>query len=228
MLVQQVLANMSLILQQPSSFANYFNAKNYHISNISQPDNDAVNLALLQSVIKDMDIRSIRVNDIDMPALPDVESRKNKQLGFDQDGQPALFELNELGVIDYILVDSFENGFEITSRYHVLHYEKEGSYYLWTGKLPKQVSENSTPESTGGIEAGAWIQTIVNSYTKGEIDNQFIKVKDSRAVQFATLDLVRTDNYAGMSIKNNVQCVSLSVSGNSAYTLVAQNNNNCH
>lgn len=228
MLVQQVLANTSLVLQQPNRFANYFDAKNYRISNISQPksDNDAVNLALLQSVIKDMDIRSIRVNDIDMPALPDAESRKNKQLGFDQDGQPALFELNELGVLDYILVDSFEKGFEITSRYHVLHYEKESSYYRWTGKLPKQVSENSTPESTGGIEAGAWIQTIVNSYTKREIDNQFVKVKDSRAVQFATLDLVRTDNYAGMSIKNNVQRVSLSVSGNSAYTLEARNNNN--
>lgn len=133
MLVQQVLANTSLVLQQPNRFANYFDAKNYRISNISQPknDNDAVNLALLQSVIKDMDIRSIRVNDIDMPALPDAESRKNKQLGFDQDGQPALFELNELGGSDYILVDSFEKGFEITSRYHVLHYEKESSYYRW-------------------------------------------------------------------------------------------------
>ncbi|HGJ5855065.1 gp53-like domain-containing protein [Arsenophonus nasoniae] len=228
MLVQQVLGNASLLLQQPSRLGNYFDAKNYRISNISQPknDNDAVNLAVMQSAIRDLDIRSIRVNDIDIATLPDAESRKNKQLGFDNDGQPTLFDLNELGVFDYILVDSFEKGFEITSRYHALHYEKENRYYRWAGKLPKQVFENSTPELTGGIKADAWIQTTVNSYTKKEIDNQFVKIKDSRAVQFSTLDLVRTDNYAGMSMKNNVQHVALYVSGNSAYTVVARNSDN--
>lgn len=228
MLVQQVLENASLLLQQPSKLANYFDAKNYRISNISQPknDNDAVNLGVMQSAIKDMDIRSIRVNDIDIPALPDAKNRKNKQLGFDQNGQPTLFDLNQSGMSDYILVDSFEKGFEITSRYHALQYEKENRYYRWAGELPKRVFENSTPVSTGGIKAGAWIQTVVNSYTKKEIDNQFVKVKDSRAVQFSALDLVKTDHYAGMSMKNNVQQVSLYISGNSAYNVVARNSNN--
>lgn len=191
MLIQRVLSNLSLFLKRPSMLSNYFDAKNYRVSNISQPknDNDAVNFGLMKSAIKDKDIRSLRVNDTDIPALPDVATRKNKQIGFDANGKPVLLDPSETGALGYVLIDSFEKGFEITARYQALHYEKEGGYYRWDGQLPKQVSPNSTPESTGGIKVGAWMRIVLDSYTKSETDDKFVKLIDTRGVTVGGLNI---------------------------------------
>lgn len=39
----------------------------------------------------------------------------------------------------------------------VFFYEGDGKYYSWSGSFPKVIAAGSTPETTGGIGAGAWI-----------------------------------------------------------------------
>ena len=57
----------------------------------------------------------------------------------------------------YITIDSFEDGNTLTLPNHVLRLEATGEYYRWDGAFPKNVPENSTPETTGGVGIGAWI-----------------------------------------------------------------------
>lgn len=57
----------------------------------------------------------------------------------------------------YIPMDSFQKGAEITKRNEILRDETTGEYYRWDGDLPKSVPAGSTPESAGGVGAGAWI-----------------------------------------------------------------------
>ncbi|MCM7400274.1 hypothetical protein M8R60_00935 [Enterobacter hormaechei] len=57
----------------------------------------------------------------------------------------------------YITLDSFEDGNTLTLPNQVLRLEATGEYYRWDGPFPKEVSSDSTPESTGGIGPGAWL-----------------------------------------------------------------------
>lgn len=57
----------------------------------------------------------------------------------------------------YITKDSFEDGNTLTLPNQALRLEATGEYYRWDGTFPKDVPENSTPESTGGVGLGAWI-----------------------------------------------------------------------
>lgn len=57
----------------------------------------------------------------------------------------------------YVTLNSFEDGATLTNPNQALLWESNGEYYKWTGNLPKTVPVGSTPESTGGIGAGAWL-----------------------------------------------------------------------
>ncbi|EPC06793.1 hypothetical protein HMPREF0864_04801 [Enterobacteriaceae bacterium 9_2_54FAA] len=57
----------------------------------------------------------------------------------------------------YVTLTSFEDGATLTTPNQALLWESNGEYYKWTGDLPKTVPVGSTPESTGGIGAGAWL-----------------------------------------------------------------------
>ncbi|MDH0516549.1 glycosyl hydrolase family 28-related protein [Enterobacter roggenkampii] len=57
----------------------------------------------------------------------------------------------------YITMDSFEDGNTLTLPNQVLRLEATGEYYRWDGALPKNVPSASTPDSTGGIGPGAWL-----------------------------------------------------------------------
>lgn len=57
----------------------------------------------------------------------------------------------------YITLDRFEDGNTLTLPNQVLRLEATGEYYRWDGPFPKEVSSDSTPESTGGIGPGAWL-----------------------------------------------------------------------
>lgn len=66
----------------------------------------------------------------------------------------------------YALVSgSFEIGGTLTSATDVLLYEVEGKAYSWGGALPKTVSAGSSPASTGGVGASAWIDKSQNTGT---------------------------------------------------------------
>nr|ELR5228764.1 hypothetical protein [Providencia rettgeri] len=94
---------------------------------------------------------------MDISAFPKATERRNKQIGFDNSGMPTLLDPVETGALGYVLVDSFEEGALITSRYQALHFKSQGEFYRWDGDLPKPVPAGSTPQSTGGIGKGAWV-----------------------------------------------------------------------
>lgn len=57
----------------------------------------------------------------------------------------------------YVTVESFEDGATLTSPNQVLRYESNGEYYRWDGEFDKVVPAGSTPASSGGVGAGAWL-----------------------------------------------------------------------
>jgi hypothetical protein len=82
----------------------------------------------------------------------------------------------------YITIDSFEDGATLTLPNQVLRLKDSGEYYRWDGSLPKTVPAGSTPESAGGIGAGAWLSVgvggdagiiIVNDLS--EVTGKFLK-----------------------------------------------------
>ncbi|MEX6144640.1 glycosyl hydrolase family 28 protein [Providencia hangzhouensis] len=178
MIIQRIWGSLgSLYLKRPNILANWFDAKGYRIANLGKPkrDIDAVDLGTLKdeissvnSTILKKEKRTFRVDDIDIPALPKVSERRNKQIGFDNSGMPTLLDPAETGALGYVLVDSFEQGAVLTSRYQALHFESQGEFYRWDGDLPKQVPAGSTPQSTGGIGKGAWV-SVGDASLRGEL-----------------------------------------------------------
>ncbi|XPL50787.1 hypothetical protein ACMFY2_13565 [Enterobacter cloacae subsp. cloacae] len=57
----------------------------------------------------------------------------------------------------WVLIDSFQDGADITLPNQALRDEASGEYYRWDGPLPKHVDAGSTPASSGGIGVGAWV-----------------------------------------------------------------------
>lgn len=58
----------------------------------------------------------------------------------------------------FIVVDSFEVGATITQRNQALRHAATGKLYRWGGSLPKVVAASSTPTSSDGTSASAWIE----------------------------------------------------------------------
>jgi len=57
----------------------------------------------------------------------------------------------------WIPVGTFQAGATLTLPNQILKDTTDGEYYRWDGALPKTVPVDSTPDSTGGVGAGAWI-----------------------------------------------------------------------
>lgn len=56
-----------------------------------------------------------------------------------------------------MVVGSFELGGTVATTTEVLLYEADGVAYSWQGALPKTVPADSTPASSGGVSASAWL-----------------------------------------------------------------------
>ncbi|MDE9618401.1 hypothetical protein [Citrobacter portucalensis] len=68
---------------------------------------------------------------------------------------------------------TFTTGATVSTPNEVLFNPVDNSYYKWTGSFaggPKVVSANSTPESTGGIGPGAWIN-VGDTALRSELQN---------------------------------------------------------
>ncbi|WP_445260488.1 tail fiber/spike domain-containing protein, partial [Proteus sp. G4441] len=182
MLIQKALGTFSLSLRKPTYLSNYYDAKGNRIANLASPKlgADAVNKDYVDNSIKDIDSKTLRVKDKAIPALPSAEQRRNKQLGFDNEGYPQLLDPAETGSLGYVLVDSFEKGAEITTRYQALHWESNGEYYRWDGELPKFIPIGSTPDKSGGIGVGAWmgIGYVSLKYELGFITKTFKTISE--------------------------------------------------
>ncbi|WP_323617487.1 hypothetical protein [Enterobacter hormaechei] len=57
----------------------------------------------------------------------------------------------------WIPVGTFQAGATLTLPNQILKDTTDGEYYRWDGALPKTVPVDSTPDSTGGVGSGAWI-----------------------------------------------------------------------
>ncbi|HDF2343808.1 TPA: hypothetical protein PC598_003431 [Morganella morganii] len=191
MLIQKSLGYLSLCLRKPSFISDHYDAKGNKISNLGKPvkDGDAVDLGTMKEHINAKDKRSLRVADKDIPALPGTSVRRNKQLGFDNNGMPLLLDPAETGALGYVLVDSFEKGAVITSRYQALHWLHNGEYYRWDGALPKIVQVGSTPDSAGGVGVGAWVG-IGSSAAMNKADLAIDAAKRAGAVESGIQDAI--------------------------------------
>ena len=63
---------------------------------------------------------------------------------------------------------SFEEGATAAGKTDAVWHIAGGQCYTWDGTLPKTVAANSTPGSTGGISAGAWI-SVSSSLLRSEL-----------------------------------------------------------
>lgn len=65
---------------------------------------------------------------------------------------------NTISRLGFVTVDSFEDGATITQRNQALRHAETGKLYRWAGDLPKTVPASSTPTSSGGVGANAWLE----------------------------------------------------------------------
>ncbi|EPA0292653.1 hypothetical protein AABV98_000310 [Enterobacter hormaechei] len=82
----------------------------------------------------------------------------------------------------WILVDSFQDGADITLPNQALRDEETSEYFRWDGALPKHIEPGSTPSSSGGIGIGAWI-SIGDASLRADIENGYLNPKYSRVYQ---------------------------------------------
>ena len=117
------------------------------------------------------------------------------------------------------MVGSFLLGATVTTTDDVVFYETDGKYYGWGGTLPKIIPAGSTPATSGGIGAGAWVdrtqETIrseLNILVK-RIDNVAAMVADSA---LTIGDLVETTSY-----HSGWGTTAYGVTGGNTYLVVA-------
>ncbi|WP_445611729.1 tail fiber/spike domain-containing protein [Hafnia alvei] len=72
----------------------------------------------------------------------------------------------------YITQKSFEMGSTLNTPNTVLQWESNGEFYRWDGdwSQPKVVPAGSTPDSTGGIGAGAWV-SVGDAVIRSDVNN---------------------------------------------------------
>lgn len=162
MLIQQAISWLCLSLRKPSFVANYYDALNNYIRNLRDPSRpqDAATKNYVDNLSVTNSNRAIRVPEPFISSLPDIDGRKNKSLSFDNAGEPLLLDPAQSGLWGYVLIDSFQLGANITTRFQALHWslpDGNGEYYRWDGGFPKVVAPGSTPASTGGVGLGAWV-----------------------------------------------------------------------
>lgn len=100
-------------------------------------------------------------------------------------------QVMRLGLYGYVLLEDFQKGNTLSIPNHALKWSRPdgtGEYYRWDGPLdtPKVVPPGSTPASTGGVGAGAWL-----SVGDGSLRTDLIKPNVTETVrvpsQYATL-----------------------------------------
>lgn len=62
-----------------------------------------------------------------------------------------------IAAFGYITMDSFQDGATLTLPNQVLRDEATGEYFRWDGTFPKEIPEDSTPKSSGGVGLGKWL-----------------------------------------------------------------------
>ncbi|MEY0240151.1 hypothetical protein AB7W17_03180 [Providencia rettgeri] len=119
MLMQRLWGRLGLFLSRPSTLASWFDAKGYRIANIGKPksDSDVVDLGTLKdeisgvnSTILKREKRLLRVDDMDIVALPKASDRAGNVLTFDKDGKPIVIAPATGSAIDVLNILASDKG----------------------------------------------------------------------------------------------------------------------
>ncbi|WP_368913920.1 hypothetical protein [Providencia sp. 1701011] len=120
MILQRIWGSLgSLYLKRPNILANWFDAKGYRIANLGKPkrDSDAVDLGTLKdeiegvnSTILKKEKRTLRVDDMDISALPKANDRAGNVLTFDNFGNPIVVAPASRSAIDVLNLLSSNKG----------------------------------------------------------------------------------------------------------------------
>ncbi|WP_272666614.1 hypothetical protein [Providencia sp. PROV069] len=120
MIIQRIWGSLgSLYLKRPNILANWFDAKGYRIANLGKPkrDTDAVDLGTLKdevsgvnSTILKREKRVLRVDDMDISALPKASDRAGNVLTFDKDGKPIVVAPATGSAVDVLNKLAMDNG----------------------------------------------------------------------------------------------------------------------
>ncbi|MEQ5318014.1 hypothetical protein ABN239_13340 [Providencia vermicola] len=122
MLMQRLWGSLGLFLKRPSILVNWFDAKGYRIANLGKPkrDTDAVDLGTLKdeisgvnSTILKREKRLLRVDDIDIAALPKASDRAGNVLTFDKDGKPIVVAPAAGSAVDVLNTLAKKNGSQL-------------------------------------------------------------------------------------------------------------------
>ncbi|WP_409160017.1 hypothetical protein [Pectobacterium sp. B2J-2] len=62
-----------------------------------------------------------------------------------------------IGTLGWVPFGTFEDGATLTNATQTLKYEADGNYYRWNGDFNKIIPAGSTPENSGGVGIGAWV-----------------------------------------------------------------------
>lgn len=92
-----------------------------------------------------------------------------------------------LASLGWIIVESFQSGATLTLPNQALKDEVSGEYYRWDGSLPKLVPTGSTPDTTGGVGAEAWV-SVGDASVRPWVSQNFeeAEYKKLQNVSFAT------------------------------------------
>ncbi|MEY0909910.1 hypothetical protein AB7222_02720 [Providencia rettgeri] len=132
MIIQRIWGSLgSLYLKRPNILANWFDAKGYRIANLGKPkrDSDAVDLGTLKdeisgvnSTILKRERRLLRVDDMDITALPKASERAGNVLTFDKDGRPIVVAPASGSAVDVLNQLASNDGISLigSANYHEL------------------------------------------------------------------------------------------------------------
>lgn len=76
-----------------------------------------------------------------------------------------------------LVAGSFEEGGILTSASDVLLHKASGIAYSWSGVFPKVVAASSTPATSGGVGAGAWVDRTQDTI-RSELNNKLKSESD--------------------------------------------------
>lgn len=188
MLMQRVWGSLSLFLKRPSILANWFDAKGYRISNLGKPkkDSDAVDLGTMKDAIITKERRSLRVDDMDIAALPKASDRASNVLTFDKDGKPIVVAPASGSAIDVLNLLASEKGASYIDSGNLTIYKKtglfgdggtvtksnqavkdsDGFWYIYMGSFPHKYGDLHTDDwACVGLLSGYHVDNVKNYLT---------------------------------------------------------------
>ncbi|EPC4028168.1 phage tail protein [Aeromonas salmonicida] len=101
---------------------------------------------------------------------------------------PAVFALwkNAVSGSGYELIGKFGSSHTIQTAKQALLSKDGTAVYIWSGEFPKYVDENSTPENSGGIVPGAWLDKtddVLRNQLETTNGASMVKTKTGQSIQ---------------------------------------------